>query len=477
MNPIPVLSASEAAAWDSAARTQYRVPSRVLMETAGRAVVQVLVAEIPAAITGGVLVAAGAGNNGGDGWVIARALHAAGIPVWVTAVDPKTDDAIDNRALARLDGVRELGREEAWPQTAVAVDALLGTGAAGPAKGDALALAERVAAYGAPILAVDGPTGLDLTSGEAHGPVRARITVTFGGPRRGHLLAREWCGKVVVVDIGFPPADRAWPLLVTDLWAAERLPRLAPQMHKGDRGRVCVIGGADGMSGAALHAARAALAAGAGLVKLVAARDTIAAAQASLPDLLTVESSLGEKLEPTVAEAIDWADAVVLGPGLGRVDVREQFVAQILSRRAIPTVVDADALHFLHQPPPSSTDLHQRSLVLTPHLGEFRALAGDALADEAASKAFRPSSPIFAGRSMSSPAVIRVSRRAAVETCSQASSAHFSPGERRPPRLRHSARMPSVGPRSKGQSNGPRAACDRPMSWRPCLMCGGRGRT
>jgi len=384
VNPIPVLSASEAAAWDSAARTQYRVPSRVLMETAGRAVVQVLVAEIPAAITGGVLVAAGAGNNGGDGWVIARALHAAGIPVWVTAVDPKTDDAIDNRALARLDGVRELGREEAWPQTAVAVDALLGTGAAGPAKGDALALAERVAAYGAPILAVDGPTGLDLTSGEAHGPVRARITVTFGGPRRGHLLAREWCGKVVVVDIGFPPADRAWPLLVTDLWAAERLPRLAPQMHKGDRGRVCVIGGADGMSGAALHAARAALAAGAGLVKLVAARDTIAAAQASLPDLLTVESSLGEKLEPTVAEAIDWADAVVLGPGLGRVDVREQFVAQILSRRAIPTVVDADALHFLHQPPPSSTDLHQRSLVLTPHLGEFRALAGDALADEAA---------------------------------------------------------------------------------------------
>jgi len=386
VNPIPVLSASEAAAWDSAARTQYRVPSRVLMETAGRAVVQVLVAEIPAALSGGVLVAAGAGNNGGDGWVIARALHAVGIPVWVTAVDPKTDDAIDNRALARLDGVRELGREEPWPQAAVAVDALLGTGAAGPAKGDVLALAERLAAYGAPILAVDGPTGLDLTSGEAHGPVHARITVTFGAPRRGHLLAREWCGKVVVVDIGFPPADSTWPLLVTDVWAAERLPRLAPQMHKGDRGRVCVIGGADGMSGAALHAARAALAAGAGLVKLVAARETIAAAQASLPDLLTVESALGESLEPGVVEALEWADAVVLGPGLGREprDARASFVAAVLSRRLLPTVIDADALHFLHQPPPSSTDLHQRSLVLTPHLGEFRALAGDVLADEAA---------------------------------------------------------------------------------------------
>ncbi len=347
------------------------------METAGRAVAQVLVSEFRNVVSGGVLIAAGAGNNGGDGWVVARALHAAGIPVWVVAVDPKTDDAIDNRALARIDGVRELGREEAWPQATVAVDSLLGTGAVGPAKGDVLALAQRLVEYGAPILAVDGPTGLDLTSGEAHGPVRAQITVTFGGPRRGHLLAREWCGKVVVVDIGFPPPDAAWPGLVTDAWAAERLPRLAPQMHKGDRGRVCVVGGADGMSGAALHAARAALAAGAGLVKLVAARETIAAAQASLPDVLTVESTLGEDLDPAAAEALEWADAVVLGPGLGRQTAREQFVAQVLSRRAVPTVIDADALHYFK----GQTN---RPVVCTPHLAEFRALAGDALADEAA---------------------------------------------------------------------------------------------
>jgi len=382
VNPIPVLAASEAAAWDSAARTQYRIPSRVLMETAGRAIVQVLVAEFPAAASGGVLVAAGAGNNGGDGWVIARALHTAGIPVWVASVDPKTDDAIDNRALARVDGVRELGREEPWPQAAVAVDALLGTGAVGPAKGDVLALAQRIAEYGAPIVAVDGPTGLDLTSGEAHGPLHAQLTVTFGGPRRGHLLAREWCGKVVVVDIGFPqpPPDAAWPVLITDAWAAERLPRLAPQMHKGDRGRVCVIGGANGMSGAALHAARAALAAGAGLVKLVAARETIAAAQASLPDLLTIESALGEHVEPGVQEAIDWADALVVGPGLGREPRQERkgFLSAVLARRRGPAVVDADALHF-----PESLAPSPQPLVLTPHLGEFRVVAGDALADEA----------------------------------------------------------------------------------------------
>src|SRR5690242_20766256 len=134
------------------------------MESAGRAAAAVVLREFPEALTRGALVVAGAGNNGGDGWVLARALHAAGIPVWVAALDPKTDDAIDNRALARMDGVRETGREEPWPAAALAVDALLGTGAAGPARGDVLTLAQRVVTYGAPIVAVDGPTGLDLSS-------------------------------------------------------------------------------------------------------------------------------------------------------------------------------------------------------------------------------------------------------------------------------------------------------------------------
>jgi NAD(P)H-hydrate epimerase len=377
VNVIPVLSASEAAAWDSAARTQYRIPSRVLMEAAGRATAQALLAEFPLALTGGALIAAGAGNNGGDGWVIARALHAAGVPVWVAALDPKTDDALDNRALARLDGVRELHRDEPWPAAALAVDAVLGTGATGPVRGDVLALVTRLVEFAAPVAAVDGPTGLDLSSGEAHGPVRARATFTFGGPRRGHLVAREWCGKIVVLDIGFPPADPTWPVLVTDRWAGAHLPPLEPRMHKGDRGRVTVVGGAAGMTGAALHAARAALAAGAGLVKLVAGEDTVAAARASLPDVLTVASSLGPDLEAAAIEAVDWADALVVGPGLGRDDARRALLAAVLARRPVPTVLDADALVLL-------AGAVERPLVLTPHLGEFRALVGDRLADEAA---------------------------------------------------------------------------------------------
>src|SRR5207253_2468978 len=163
-------------------------------------------------------------------------------------------DAIDSRALARVDGVREIGREEPWPAAAVAVDALLGTGAAGPARGDVLALAQRLVAYGATLVAVDGPTGLDLSSGEAHGPVRA---------------------------------------------------------------------------------ARAALAAGAGLVKLVAGPETIVAARASLPDVLTVESTLGPELEPDAAEALEWADALVVGPGLGRASARTPFLQAVLARRPV----------------------------------------------------------------------------------------------------------------------------------------------
>ncbi|HYK10641.1 MAG TPA: NAD(P)H-hydrate dehydratase [Gemmatimonadales bacterium] len=378
MNAVPVLSAAEATLWDRNARTQFRIPGRVLMETAGRAAAAVALKEFPDVTARGVLVVVGAGNNGGDGWVLARALHAAGVSVWVTGLDPKTEDGVDNRALARLDGVHEVAESEPWPAAALLVDAVLGTGAAGPARGDVAPLIQRMAAYGAPILAVDGPTGLDLSTGDAHGPFRAQVTVTFGAPRRGHLLAREWCGKIVVVDIGFPPADPAWPVLVTDHWAAAKLPPLQARMHKGDRGRVTVIGGAAGMSGAALHAARAALAAGAGLVKLIAGPETVAAARASLPDVLTVESLLTGGLEAQAVEAVEWADALIIGPGLGREPGRKGVLHAALKARPAPTVVDADALMLWEGTTPDS-----RPAVFTPHLGEFRVLVGDQVADEA----------------------------------------------------------------------------------------------
>ena len=367
--PIPILNATQAAAWDERARTSAAIPSRVLMEGAGRAVAQLLARDFPSQLEHGVLIAAGHGNNGGDGWVVARALGAVGVRVWVAELDrERSPDCEANRKLALEEGVQLLASDAAWPEAGIVVDALLGTGASGEPHGAIGELAQRVARQRGPVVAVDGPTGLDLSTGEALGPVRADLTVTFGGARRGHLLAREWCGRIVIADIGFPPPEPDWPTLFTDSDAGALLPPFSAEMHKGDRGRVVIIGGDEGMAGAALHAASAAFAAGAGLVKIAASAVTVQAAQTVLPDALSVATGLGRSLEPELVEAIEWADALVLGPGLGRGEDRSAFIEAVLECAAAPVVIDADALHA-----GAALAAGDAPRVLTPHPGEFQA--------------------------------------------------------------------------------------------------------
>jgi NAD(P)H-hydrate epimerase len=148
-------------------------------------------------------------------------------------------------------------------------------------------------------------------------------------------------------------------------------------MHKGDRGRVLVVGGDEGMAGAAIHAARSALGAGAGMVKLAAAEPTIRAAQESLPDALTLITGLGPEVETELTKAVDWADAVVVGPGIGRSKERQRFVTTLLNAVKKPAVVDADAL----QGGVGSWGAESSVRVLTPHPGEF-ATAFPNLSDE-----------------------------------------------------------------------------------------------
>ncbi len=372
MSWIPVVDAAQAAAWDERARTAGKISSRVLMETAGRGVAYVVAREFGSQLALGAVLLAGRGNNGGDGWVAARALSAAGVRVWAVEAPGEgklSEDCAANRALALASGVELLDPDDPWPDAAVLIDALLGTGASGSPRGDVGQLLERARRSGVPAVAVDGPTGLDLSTGEAHDPLPAVLTVTFGGLRRGHLLGRRYCGKTVVLDIGFPPPDPAWPEFVDDRWAAARLPGFEPEMHKGERGKVLIIGGSIGMAGAALHAASAALEAGSGLVKIAASEPSVAAAQAALPDALTVITALGPDLEPQLSEAIRWADAIVLGPGLGRGREREEFVEAVLEEATAPLVIDADALRFGERVLQTASGPR----VLTPHLGEFRA--------------------------------------------------------------------------------------------------------
>jgi NAD(P)H-hydrate epimerase len=382
MPAIPVLSPAQAAQWDSKAAAA-GISLETLMETAGRAVVQVLADRHGARLRQGVLVAAGPGNNGGDGWVIARALHRLGVPVWIAALPMSRQDgpAAAMAARARADGVREVTVDGPWPSAGLMVDAVLGTGASGPPRGAVRALLDRLAEINLPIVAVDGPSGLDLNDGVQHGPLQVALSVTFGGYRRGHLLARDDSGDVVVVDIGFPPADATWPTLFTDAAAQSMLPAFRAGFHKGDRGRIVIVGGGPGLTGAARMAARAAFAAGAGFVHLVAPQSSVATFAAAEPDLQTCIQPLDAPLGPAARALIEKAGAVIVGPGLGLHPTRDAIVVEV-ARLANRLVVDADALSaFAGKSERLRDAVEGRAAVLTPHLGEFRGLAPDLATD------------------------------------------------------------------------------------------------
>lgn len=374
MPPIPVLSPDQSEAWDRQAEAA-GVSRATLMSAAGQAVASVVATRFAAAGLRGVLIAVGAGNNGGDGWVAARALHRAGFAVWVASVQGDRSPLCAEAArLAEADGVRSVPPDGPWPSVGLAVDALLGTGARGAPRPPVAALIERMADLGVPIVAVDGPTGLDLATGVVHGAAAVALSITFGGVRRGHLLARDEVGDIAVVDIGHPAAATDWPVLMTDATAAAQLPRFQARYHKGNRGRILIVGGAPGMAGAARMAARAAFAAGAGLVHVAAPADTVLALQSAEPDVQTLVQSFDGAVSPGLADLIERADAVIIGPGLGRDAGRHDFVAAIIGRSAA-VVLDADGLIAFQGRHDTLTTLSAgRRLVLTPHPGEFRAL-------------------------------------------------------------------------------------------------------
>ncbi|HEY3933094.1 MAG TPA: NAD(P)H-hydrate dehydratase [Gemmatimonadales bacterium] len=377
MSPVPVITPDESRAWDAAA-TAANTSIDALMENAGRAVARVACDRFAAMAQRGVMVACGPGNNGGDGWVAARALHATGVAVWVAEIAPPHDGpAARARSVALRDGVRLVGSDGPWPGVGLVIDALLGTGAVGAPRGEMMPLLQRLVDLHVPTLAVDGPTGLDLGTGVHHGPIHARCTVTFGGARRGHLLARDEVGDLIVVDIGLPAADPAWPRLVDDSWARLRVPPFAASAHKGERGRVVIIGGMPAMLGAARMAARAAFGAGAGLVHVVAPETSLAALRLAEPDVQTVAHDFSGELSAQLIDLLARADGVAIGPGLGRDPARTAFILAVLDH-APRAVIDADALTMLKGEIAALARLAQkRPLVLTPHVGEFRTLFGD----------------------------------------------------------------------------------------------------
>jgi NAD(P)H-hydrate epimerase len=371
---IPILSPTDVSTWDAQALAG-DIPVELLMDAAGRAAAGVIAARFPSAVGEGVLVLCGGGHNGGDGWVTARALHQAGASVFVAPVvaplAPLTRVVAER---ARRDGVREVSADGPWPRVGLVVDAMLGTGASGPPRAAMASVLDRVEDLGLLVVAMDGPTGVDLGTGVSHGTARAALSITFGGLRRGHLIARDEVGDVVVVDVGLPMPDARLPVLVTDAMAAAWLGRLGARDHKGVRGRVVVLGGAPGMSGAVRLAARSALAAGAGLLWTLTPAETTAILAADEPDVQPRSTALTVPLDDATRTLIQQADVVVIGPGLGRAAGIDRFVLAVLAE-AKAAVVDADALTVLAASRAELASVaEQVPLVLTPHPGEFRTL-------------------------------------------------------------------------------------------------------
>ncbi|MFN2564769.1 MAG: NAD(P)H-hydrate dehydratase [Gemmatimonadaceae bacterium] len=390
-------TAAQAAARDAAAIAA-GVPSRALMQRAGAAAAAEIALRYPFHLESGALIFAGPGNNGGDAWVVARALAATGAVVRVVEpAEAKSPDAIAERALS-LPIVGETARERALTSATPAhfaerlvIDGLLGTGATGAPRehlGQAVDDIARLRAGGAAVIAIDVPSGVDATTGRWEKSVVAELTLTFGTMKRGLLTARDRCGALAVLDIGlgaYAELDDGAPALVDARWVAAVVPRFSADAHKGTRKRVAVVGGAEGMAGAALLAARGAARSGVGMVKLVVAPASVPVVQEAEPAALAacwpgddsaVQTDLGE-----------WADVVAIGPGLGRDADARQLVERILRTWRGPVVVDADGLNvFAGDADALGRLLRGRPALLTPHPAEFARLAGGRVDDVLASR-------------------------------------------------------------------------------------------
>ncbi|MBC7840867.1 MAG: NAD(P)H-hydrate dehydratase, partial [Gemmatimonadaceae bacterium] len=328
----------------------------------------------------------GPGNNGGDGWLIAGFLRDMGWNVTVhEAGEPRTTDA----SRARSDAER--GGRFAPPSgsEALILDALLGVGSSGAPRGaivDALQRMRDLRRGDATVIAIDLPSAVDATTGEDFGALAADHTLSFGNVKRGQLLRRDMIGELHVLDIGLHDAPNE-PALVRAAEVSAWVPAVAPDAWKGTRGRLAIVGGAPGMAGAAVIAARGAHASGIGMVRADVAAESALVLQIAAPFATVNTWRTNDSSDVDGA----WPHAMVIGPGLdgSNASLRERVLA-LLYAFAGPVVLDAGALTaFHHVARPDAEDLEDagddhlealrhalrgREALLTPHVGEFRGL-------------------------------------------------------------------------------------------------------
>jgi NAD(P)H-hydrate epimerase len=368
--PTALYSVAQVRAFDAHAIAAQGVSGYGLMQRAGDAAMRLLRQRWPQARH--VVVVCGAGNNGGDGYVVARLLRGAGFTVQLLALVPTAELRGDAR-LAADDYLASGGQARSCDQLAfatcdVVVDALLGTGFKPPVRPAFAAAIRAINAAARPVLALDLPSGLDGDSGRAAEPtVRADATISFVGLKQGLLLGDGpamtgalYCDELGVVP---PPDPASQPVLgrldTADIAAA--LPARGRETHKGQLGRVLIVGGNEGMPGAVVLAGEACLRAGAGLVTVATLPAHASAIAAQRPELMCRGVASAQQLRVLIADA----DVLAIGPGLGRDEWARELLGTVIAA-SIPIVVDADALNIVAAEAlvlPSNT-------VLTPHPGE-----------------------------------------------------------------------------------------------------------
>ncbi len=360
------------------------ISGTILMERAGAAMAQVIL-ESYAPLR--ALVVCGGGNNGGDGFVIARELHRAGVEVSVVATkdeyrgDPKTNLEILHNLDVRVVGAGELAAEL---ETAdVVVDALLGTGFSGEVREKEAALIRQLNNAGVTTVAVDVPSGVDGSTGEVWGDaVRADLTVCAHAAKTGCVISpgREHAGEVSVVDIGIPPEADVEPTVTwTDANSLRGLiPRTAEPAHKYSAGALLVVAGTYQVTGAPVMVVEGAQRTGCGILFLATAQSAAAAVDLRLTEALVYgvrEDEAGqmdsEALEQVLEQA-QRATALVVGPGMGTGDESRQLIEGILREVEAPVLLDADAISNLS----GSDALSNRAAptIVTPHPGELSRL-------------------------------------------------------------------------------------------------------
>jgi len=427
---VKIVTAQQMRELDRKAIQERGIPDLTLMENAGRAVAEA-VARLAADGNGRpIVILCGRGNNGGDGLVAARYLQESGHRVQVHLAAAKSD--VTGAAETNLRRLEEMGIEvtelgdsqpaiSALASAGVVVDALLGTGLSGKVRGLAGQLIEVVNASGHPVLAVDVPSGLDADTGEPLGlAVRATETVTMGLPKVGLLLypGMDYVGRLTVVDIGFPPDLVSDTAAVADLmepeWVRMLLPRRRESAHKGSFGRVLVVAGSEGMTGAACLCAQGALRVGAGLVTVGCPASINDVLEVKLTEAMTFplpetyNRTLDTRALALILELADEASVVALGPGLSREPETAVLVRRLAARVERPMVIDADGINALADAAMILEGEHAPA-VLTPHPGEMARLMGVATEQvqarrlhfaEAAAKRFRSAVVLKGARSI-----------------------------------------------------------------------------